>query len=67
VGGQHSPLATLHNGQSPSIHCRGGQMCLRPGLDVYGEKKISYFTWGLNPGLSSPYEVTTSTVPSYSS
>jgi hypothetical protein len=40
VGGKHHAPAALSPGKSSGALCSGGLMCLRDGLEGYGEKKI---------------------------
>ena len=51
VGGQRHTPAVLHLGKRPSIHCIGGWVGPRGGLDGCGKSSPPL---GFDAGLSSP-------------
>ena len=55
VGGECHTLGTLHLGRRPSIHCIGGRVGPRAGLDWC---RKSHPTPGFDPRPSSPQRVT---------
>ena len=53
VGGQRHAPATLPSEVSPGVHCTGGCVVHRVGLDGRGGKKISCLHRGSNPNTPS--------------